>query len=300
MRPPNYFASRGFDRAGHRRQDAEWLSTALRHPEARLVLLRSSEVAVDPAHRLVQVPVWESLDPGAAALVFLGVGDDDAPVFCLDLTSADESLLDEAGADGHRFLDLRGAAMLLPEDEANRAAYASAMFTWHLRHRWCGTCGQPTTSEWAGHLRRCTGCGAEHFPRTDPVIIVLVTAGDSCLLGRQRIWPPQMWSALAGFVEPGESLEDAVRREVREEAGVDVLEPAYHSSQPWPFPLSLMLGFIASAGKEPTEVVVDHNELEDARWFSRAELTKAVEDGSLMLPPPFSIARQLADTWLAL
>jgi NAD+ diphosphatase len=297
MRPPNYFASRGFDRAGHRRQDDEWLAGSLRHPAARLVLIRSAEVAVDPAHRLVLAPVWEGLEPDAA-LVFLGVDDDGAPVFGVDLTAADEQLLEASGAGDHRFLDLRGAAMVLPEDEGNRAAYASAMLTWHLRHRWCGTCGQPTVSQWAGHVRRCTGCDAEHFPRTDPVIIVLVTAGDACLLGRQRIWPSRMWSALAGFVEPGESLEDAVRREVHEEAGVDVLEAAYHSSQPWPFPLSLMLGFIASAGPEPTEVVVDDNELEDARWFSRADLGQAVDDGAVMLPPPFSIARRLVDTWL--
>ena len=213
--------------------------------------------------------MWDGLELGEG-LVFLGEDDDGAPVFCLDLATLDDAVVEDIGADGFRFVDLRGAAMVLPEDEANRAAYASAMLTWHLRHRWCGACGPQTVSDWAGHVRRCPGCGAEHFPRTDPVIIVLVTAGDSCLLGRQSIWPPQMWSALAGFVEPGESLEDAVRREVGEEAGVVVHDPTYHSSQPWPFPMSLMVGFIASAGDSPPEVVVDHNELEDARWFTRA------------------------------
>ncbi|MBV9254373.1 MAG: NAD(+) diphosphatase [Actinobacteria bacterium] len=296
MRRPNYFASRGFDRAGHRRQDPEWMAGALRHPDARVLLLRRAEVALDPAQRLVQVAAWEGLVPDHG-LVFLGEDADGAPVFCVDvgvMADAEEA----SGADAFRFVDLRGAAMVLPEDEANRAAYASAMLTWHARHRFCGACGEPTTTDWAGHVRRCPGCGAEHFPRTDPVIIVLCTAGDSCLLGRQRIWPPQMWSALAGFVEPGESLEDAVRREVMEEAGVLVAEPVYHSSQPWPFPMSLMLGFHAPVGDAPTEVVVDTNELEDARWFGRDELTDAVADGGVMLPPPFSIARQLVDSWL--
>src|SRR5439155_47487 len=134
----------------------------------------------------------------------------------------------------------------------------SAMLPWHRRHRWCGSCGTLPTPDWAGHVRRCPGCGAEHFPRTDPVIIVVVTAGAGhCLLGRQAAWPPRMFSALAGFVEPGESLEDAVAREVREETGVAVTDVAYNSSQPWPFPLSLMLGFHASAGPAPV-AVTDH------------------------------------------
>jgi len=152
--------------------------------------------------------------------------------------------------------------------------------------------------DWAGHIRRCHGCGAEHFPRTDPVIIVLVTAGDHCLLGRNVMWPARMWSALAGFVEPGESLEDAVAREVYEEVGVRVDDVRYQSSQPWPFPLSLMLGFHAGAGTEPVEVTVDTSELSDAVWMRREELLEGAADGAIMLPGPFSIARQLIDAWL--
>jgi NAD+ diphosphatase len=239
------------------------------------------QVPVDGDRRLLLVEgPLDAEQPGE--VIFLGLDEEGRAMFAVDAA--------EAGAGS--FMDLRGAAMFLGTEEANRAAYASAMLTWHRRHRWCGACGAPTTPDWAGHLRRCAGCGAEHFPRTDPVMIVVVTAGEHVLLGRQPTWPPGMWSALAGFVEPGESLEDAVRREVREEAGVAVTEVTYHSSQPWPFPLSLMVGFAASAGPVPPEIAVDHSELDDARWFTADEI------GALTLPPSFSIARQLVETWL--
>jgi NAD+ diphosphatase len=167
------------------------------------------------------------------------------------------------------------------------------MMTWHQRHRFCGVCGAPTRSEQAGHVRRCTqpDCAAEIFPRTDPAVIMLVCHGDWCLLGRQAKWPGGMYSALAGFVEPGESLEDAVAREVLEETGVAVLDCEYHSSQPWPFPSSLMIGYLARASADA--VPRADEELEDARWFTRRE----VASGLVGLPPPQSVSYRLIEDW---
>jgi NAD+ diphosphatase len=181
------------------------------------------------------------------------------------------------------------------------------MVWWHGRHRFCGVCGGPTASADAGHVRRCARCDARHFPRTDPAVIVLVAdaardgdpAGEACLLGSAPGWPDGMYSTLAGFVEPGESLEEAVRREVWEEAGVRVGAARYDSSQPWPFPQSLMLGFTAQAepGAARGAVRVDGVELRDARWFTRAELDEALAAGRVRLPSPLSIARRLIDGW---
>jgi NAD+ diphosphatase len=169
---------------------------------------------------------------------------------------------------------------------------------WHRRHPRCSVCGEPTDAAEAGYVRICPSCGATHHPRTDPVVIMLVTDGDRVLLGRQARWPPGRYSALAGFVEPGETLEEAVAREVREEAGVEVRDPHYVSSQPWPFPSSLMLGFTAEyAGGE---AATRDDELEDVRWFSRSELEviRAGRSDGLGLPPPIAIARRLIDGWL--
>ncbi len=190
---------------------------------------------------------------------------------------------------------LREIGGLLPPLEGNLLAMTTGLAVWHDTHRFCGRCGKETAVDWAGHRRRCDGCGREHFPRTDPAIIVLVTHDGRALLGRNPNWPAGFASVLAGFVEPGESLEDAVAREVKEEAGVDV-EPGgveYHSSQPWPFPASVMLGFRAAA---VTDVLVpDPEELVDVCWYSRDELAH----GAIGLPPALSISRRLVDDWLA-
>jgi NAD+ diphosphatase len=295
----NYFSTEAFDRSGHLRRDPEWLNARLADTATRLLLLRRSLIPVNSERRLMLVAaVVTDLDHAADGVVFLGLDPDGSAVFAVDVDGDGRADLISVLPEGHTFVELRGAAASLPRDEGHRAAYASAMLTWHRRHRWCGTCGAPTVPDWAGHIRRCTGCGAEHFPRTDPVIIVVVTAGDHCLLGRQAAWPTSMFSALAGFVEPGESLEDAVAREVWEETGVRVSDVVYNSSQPWPFPLSLMLGFHASAGDKPVDVTVDETEIEDARWFTRDELAKGIADGGLTVPPPFSIARTIIDAWL--
>ena len=296
----NYFSTEAFDRSGHLRRDPEWLTSRLAAAETRVLVMRPSAIPVDDERRLTLLAgSVTDLDHAAEGVVFLGVDPDGAAVFAVDVDGDGRADLIEALPEGHSFVDLRMAASVLPREHGHRAAYGSAMLTWHRRHRYCGTCGSMTTPDWAGHLRRCEGCGAEHFPRTDPVIIVVVTAGtDHCLLGRQAVWPARMFSALAGFVEPGESLEDAVAREVWEETGVAVTDVTYNSSQPWPFPLSLMLGFHASAGPEPVSVTVDKTELDDARWFTRQELAEGIADGGLTVPPPFSIARTIIDAWL--
>jgi NAD+ diphosphatase len=192
-----------------------------------------------------------------------------------------------------RFEDLRLAGALLDAREAGVLAYARALFYWRSRHRFCGVCGSPCVSASGGHVMKCSSetCGAEHFPRLDPAIIVLVTDGERALLGRQASWPEGRYSTIAGFVEPGESLEDAVAREVAEETGIAIEAAAYHSSQPWPFPSSLMIGYTAIA--RPGQVPRADEELEDARWFTRDD----VASGFPGLPPPQSISFRLIEDW---
>ncbi|MCB1606835.1 MAG: NAD(+) diphosphatase [Xanthomonadales bacterium] len=192
--------------------------------------------------------------------------------------------------------DLRMHAQLLDDFEAGLAAYARAMVIWHQRHRHCGLCGASTTSEAHGHRRRCSNadCATEHFPRVDPAIIVAVSCGERLLLARQASWPERRYSVLAGFVEPGESLEDCVVREVFEESGVVVRECDYHSSQPWPFPSGLMLGFTAQTDRE--DLTLD-DELEHALWLDPEELVAAIAAGRLRPPSGFSISRRLVEDW---
>ncbi len=193
---------------------------------------------------------------------------------------------------------MRRVGPLLPRHEGALLAYARGIAYWHERHRFCGVCGAPTQSAEGGHVRRCTGpaCGTTHFPRTDPAVIMLVHDGERCLLGRKPGWPAGMHSTLAGFVEPGESLEEAVAREVFEEAGIRVDDVTYHSSQPWPFPASLMLGFHARA--RTLEITVDPEELEHAAWFERSFLLARQDDDTLRLPRRDFIARRLVEDWL--
>ena len=323
MRAPNYYSHPGFERAGLRRREPDWIRER--------VLDRAS----------VFVPVWrtqnlvielEGIEPRAASItvegvttvlgdlgdideriahgqfVFLGVIDERAH-FALDVSATDAPLdmlrspvLAAAGIEdaGIRFADLRQLAGRLDRRDGSLLAFARAMLFWHARHRYCGLCGSPTRSEEAGHMRRCTdpACHTMHFPRTDPAVIMLVTDGDRALLGRNKNFPlPGMYSTLAGFVEPGESLEDAVAREVREEAGIDVGSVYYHSSQPWPFPANIMLGFYAEAVTR--DISLDDGELADARWFERGWLLSHEDDDEFRLPRRDSIARRLIEDWLA-
>jgi NAD+ diphosphatase len=226
-------------------------------------------------------------------LVFLGARGERAH-FALDVSDLEDPLAALRDVRDLEFQDLRQAAALVEPEDGALLAYARAMMTWHQRHRFCGGCGAPTRSEQAGHVRRCTQpeCAAEIFPRTDPAVIMLVYHGDWCLLGRQAKWPTGVYSALAGFVEPGESLEDAVAREVMEEAGVAIESCEYHSSQPWPFPSSIMLGFWATARRG--EVSIVDSELEEARWLHRDQVLAQ----EVRLPAKLSIARRLIDDWL--
>ena len=278
MTPPNTFTGAALDRAGDRRRDGAWVAAQLADPAARAVVAGPDGVQVADG-RLALVPLG---DAGGEPLL-LGL-DGGAPVFA-------------AEARNGALMGLREAAATLPRADGGLAAYAAALLNWHRRHRFCANCGAPTEIREAGHVRSCPSCGAEHHPRTDPVVIMLVLRGDEVLLGRQAAWPPGRYSALAGFVEPGESLEEAVAREVLEEAQVVVGTPRYVSSQPWPFPASLMLGFAAPwVSGEP---VIGDEELEDARWFTREQVSDAREErGPLRLPPPLAIARRLLDGWL--
>ena len=199
---------------------------------------------------------------------------------------------------GHgRFEQLRGLATRLTTPETAMAATARAMFEWRRRHRFCSVCGQRSEVAEAGWKRVCPACSAEHFPRTDPVVIMLPVQGERCLLGRQAVWPAGMHSALAGFMEPGESIEEACARELSEEAGLETVRVRYHSSQPWPFPTNLMIGLVAEVALG--EARADQSELEAVRWFSRDE-ARALLDGRLdgaTAPMPLAIAHQLIRAW---
>jgi NAD+ diphosphatase len=180
-------------------------------------------------------------------------------------------------------------------EDASLAVHAVGLSRWHQTHRFCPRCGAETQIGEAGHLRICPSCGTHHFPRTDPAVIMLITDGDRALLGRQPSWPKKRFSTLAGFVEPGESLPDAVRREVLEEVGVEVGDVEFAGSQPWPFPSSLMLGFFGTALTH--DITVDEKEIAEARWFTRAEITDLSAAGELILPPIVSISRWLVEHW---
>ncbi len=326
MRAHNYYAAPGFERAGLRRRDSGWIGERLADPASLFVPLWRNQnlvAEVDGAEPRAVVLGWSALGQligeaggaterlGRGEVVFIGVVEERAH-FALDLSAAEAPLdmlhspalaasgVEEGGsaAAGLRFADLRQLGGRLDPREAALLALARAIMFWHARHRFCGLCGSPTSSEEAGHVRRCTdpACNTMHFPRTDPAVIMLVTRGEQALMGRSRHFPPGMYSTLAGFVEPGESLEEAVAREVREESGIEVGAVDYHSSQPWPFPANIMLGFHAEA--LTTEITVDFGELEDARWVERGWLLAHQDDDNFRLPRRNSIARRLVEDWL--
>ena len=279
---PNTFEGARLDRVTALRRDPGWVAARLADPASRAVVASAGAVLVD-GDALARVP----LDGLPEPLLLLGVQDGQA-------------LFHAAVAGRDDLVPVREIAPQLAQDEGGLIAYAAALLNWHRRHGFCSACGAASEVREAGLLRVCPACGAEHHPRTDPVVIMLVVDGerDRVLLGRQPSWPAGRYSALAGFVEPGESLEDAVAREVLEESGVEVTGARYVSSQPWPFPSSLMLGF--EAAYVGGEAAAADGELDDARWFSREELEAAVaERGAFRLPPPLAIARRLIDRWLA-
>jgi NAD+ diphosphatase len=303
MKQPNFYSSAGLDRAGALRKDADWLAATLADAATRFVpvwrtLNLVEDTADGPVPRLLERDRVGALLSAAAEPVLLGLEGERA-LFALDL-SADEAPVERVALDAarHAFRDLRAVGPLLGRRDGALLAYAKGMMHWHSRHLFCGVCGSATAAAEAGHVRRCLdpACATSHFPRTDPAVIMLVEDGGHCLLGRQAIWPAGMYSTLAGFVEPGESLEEAVAREVFEEAGIDVENVTYHSSQPWPFPASIMLGFFATA--RTREIRLDGAELQDARWFSRRWLLDHADDADFRRPRKDSIARHLLEDWL--
>jgi NAD+ diphosphatase len=276
---PNTFAGEALDRAGARRRDDAWLAARLADPATGVVVASEAGVLVEGERpRLLAIDEL----PDGLDLVLLGVDGDGHAIFAADPG-------DDLGGERRGLRDL---APVLSQADGGMIAHAVALLNWHRRHRFCANCGARSESREAGHVRVCPACGVEHHPRTDPVVIMLVHDDERAVLGRQAHWPAGRYSALAGFVEPGESLEEAVAREVREECGVLVADVRYRSSQPWPFPTSLMLGFHArwTAG----EPAIGDGELEDVRWFTRDEIA----GGGVLLPPPQAIARRLIDEWL--
>ena len=277
--------------------------TALRHRSDTRIAVVAGETPILKRLDGEALTVWfshgetEMLGP-AAEEIFMGLAEDGAPRFGRLL---DKTLIEPLKERGELFVtDLRSVALkrIVPEDEVGPLGEAKAVLDWHARHRFCAQCGGPTIAGTSGWRRECTACGALHFPRTDPVVIMLVTRGDACLLARQARFAPGMYSCIAGFVEPGETLEDAVRRESWEEAGLRVGNVRYLASQPWPFPSSIMMGCIAEA--LGGEITLDMTELEEGRWFPRAEVLQMLEgkhpDG-LACPQHIAIANTLVRAW---
>jgi NAD+ diphosphatase len=270
---------------GHRRSDPAWLAARWADPGTRVLVVNDGKVLVTDEPALVLVPPADA-PPGDRLLL----GEDGGTAYF-----AVPGPLPEPAGDDVRVADLRQVGSLLDDRDAGLLVQAVALANWHAAHPRCARCGAPTEVANAGYVRRCPADGSEHFPRTDPaVIMAVIDHNDRIVLGRQPVWPARRFSTLAGFVEPGESLEAAVRREVREEVGVEVGTVTYAGSQPWPFPSSLMAGFFAQA--QTTDIVLE-DEISEARWWRREELDAALAAGELLLPGSVSIARRLIEGW---
>ncbi|MGI4955315.1 MAG: NAD(+) diphosphatase [Janthinobacterium lividum] len=300
---PNAYTGSPLDRADNRRTDDAWVAARLADPDSLFVPVWRARTLFrglddpSPAPRATFLTAAEAAPfrhahPTAHPWAFLGLLDGQA-MFAIDLSSLETP---EPPAGAGRFEDLRALAGLLVPAEAAILAQARGLMHWRVRHGFCGVCGGPCEPRSAGYAMACTRCGAQHFPRTDPAVIMLVHREGRALLGHSTRFPSvTMYSTLAGFVEPGESLEEAVAREVLEESGIRVGRVSYHSSQPWPFPSSIMLGFYAEALTEA--ITIDETELRDARWFTRNELRNSEQHG-FSLPRRDSIARRLIEDWM--
>jgi NAD+ diphosphatase len=282
------------DRGAHHRLDEAWLAAAWSHPTTRVFVVAGGQVLVedhpDGRTELVMTPAFEAPE-AEVHRYYLGEDAEGVRYFAVQKDALPGRMDDPARPAG-----LREAGGLLSDRDAGLMVHAVALENWQRLHRFCSRCGERTVIAAAGHIRRCPACGAEHYPRTDPAVIMLVTDDqDRALFGRQLHWPAGRFSTLAGFVEPGESVERAVAREVAEETGVLVGDARYMGSQPWPFPSSLMLGFTARA--RSTEIKVDGEEIHEARWFSREEYGAAIEAGEVLPPFGISIASRLIENW---
>lgn len=297
----NTFAGNPLDRASDRRGDAEWIARQLASSDSLGIALWNGrpfvEKTKDGGVQIAYLPakLADELSGGPERLLFMGLWNETA-IFAVDIEGpADPGQASLLGLG--EFKDLRQVAMQLPATEAAMFATAKAMFEWRRKHGFCAACGQPSDATDGGWKRRCPSCEVEHFPRTDPVVIMLAYHEDRCMLGRQDAWPKGMFSALAGFLEPGESIEEACARELAEEAGLRTRKVRYHSTQPWPYPSSLMIGLIAEV--EDDEGTPDQTELSEVRWFTRPEarlLLKGEIEGTFA-PGEMAIAHQLIKAW---
>ncbi|GII66639.1 NTP pyrophosphohydrolase [Sphaerisporangium krabiense] len=306
---PLLLARGGVDRSAVHRSDEAWLGAAWSDPATRVLLVHDGNTMVRRHNGTAELVLVSPHEAPDGERYLLGVDPDGVAYFAVATTvplpapvplpkgaEVAEAVQDtpdwaDVAAEG-----LRKAGAVLGDRDAGLLVNAVALEAWHATHEHCPRCGAATTVVAGGHMRVCPKDGSQHFPRVDPAVIMLVhDGGDRCLLARGPQWPEGRFSVLAGFVEPGESLEQAVAREVLEEVGVTVRTPRYMGSQPWPFPRSLMLGFFAEAAS--TEITPDRDEIAEAMWLTRSELGAAVENGELRLPPGVSIARHLIEAW---
>ena len=298
---PHVFADNPLDRGDVQRRDEVWLKRSAEDPESRFLVMPELDVPLDDGGEPTlswlgaRDVKWFGVDGDP---VFLGLMDG-VSHFAVYVPASSGAAARLRSDDSIRFADARSAASFLSGRETGIVAQARAQLDWHNRHGFCSVCGHRTEMGRGGHVRKCPACNAEHFPRTDPVAIMLVHNGEHCLLGqsRGRLSQMRMYSALAGFMDQGESIEEAVAREVREEAGIEVKNVRYHSSQPWPFPSSLMIGCHAEAAS--TDIHKDDEEMTDVQWFERGEVLQALEGRSqdLAVPQPMAIAHHLIKTW---
>ena len=305
MNYPHIFSGNPLDRGETQRRDEEWITKTAQDPNSRFLPMWGPKVLItehsDPSgHGLGWLTMQDLKQAGINSTVMLLGMLDGTAYYAVDLSNQETAGEQLQGLNGYYFEDARNAAeQLLTGPDAGILAQGRAQINWHNRHGFCSVCGHETVIQRGGQKRVCPGCKAEHFPRVDPVIICLVTDGERCLLGqsRGRLARMNRYSALAGFVDQGESIEEAVSREIMEEAGLQVHNVRYHSSQPWPFPSSLMMGCHAEAAT--TEINMDPEEMTDVKWFGRQEVLQALagENEQLLLPGPVAIAHHLIKTW---
>jgi NAD+ diphosphatase len=298
---PNVYSCSPLDRIASRREDHAWIQAQLRNPDSLFVPVWRNRNLVagmeqgNPEAVYITGEAAKALQMQNGPWAFLGLLEGKA-VFAVDISVADDPiplLPDTVG----QFVDLRSVGWGVPRPEAAVLAHARGLMHWRARHKFCGVCGGVCEAKTSGHMMQCTACEAQHFPRTDPAVIMLVHRGGRALLGHSTRFPrATMYSTLAGFVEPGETLEEAVRREVQEEVGVICGDVQYHSSHPWPFPGNIMLGYYAEALTE--DITIDPEELKDARWFTREQMRNCDQYG-FQLPRVDSIARRLIEDWIA-